>query len=191
MTYECDLKRLFLPPIECLPIGEQLTHYRQRDLVPSHLHRIGTRLFGGCSFNSRRRVIDASHYSPRNGINHQALLNASFDGKTNELHNRAGSKLTKSLSEPSIKLSDSESEYRKWLADRKVLRNDLDNLGATEKWLTSKERTPLETSLLTRLKDQKHLARMKPKVESFEVNKIKTIRVLSVCLCVFLIYLKL
>ncbi len=177
MTYDYNLKKLFLPPIESLPIEEQLTHYRQRNLVPSHLHRIGTHLFGGSSFNVRRRVIDASHFSPHNGINHLALLNASFDGKIRETRTRTGFKLTKSLSEPSVKLSDSESDYRKWIADRKVLRSDLDSLGATEKWLTSKERTPLETSLLTRLRDEKCLASAKPKVESYEVSENQQVNV--------------
>ncbi len=173
MTGDYSLNKLFLPPIESLPIEKQLTRYRQRDLVPSHLHRIGTRLFRGSSFNTRRRVIDASHFSPPNRINHQALLNASFDGRIREPHDKTSSKLTKSLSEPSVTLSDPESEYRKWLAERKVLRNDLDSLGATEKWLTSKECTPLEASLLTQLRDQKRLASAKLiSKESLEVCTI-------------------
>lgn len=174
MTYEYNLRRLFLPPIESLPIEDQLTRYRQRDLVPSHLHRIGTHLFGGCSFNARRRVVDASHYSPQSDVIHHTLLNTSFNGRTHERYDRTYGRLVKSLSEPSVKLSESESKYRKWIADRKVLRHDLDSLGPTERWLTSKERTPLETSLLTRLRNEskkKDRANTKPEVEISEVRK--------------------
>ena len=174
MTYEYNLRRLFLPPIESLPIEDQLTRYRQRDLVPSHLHRIGTHLFGGCSFNARHRVVDASHYSPQSDVIHHTLLNTSFNGRTHERYDRTYGRLVKSLSEPSVKLSESESKYRKWIADRKVLRHDLDSLGPTERWLTSKERTPLETSLLTRLRNEskkKDRANTKPEVEISEVRK--------------------
>ena len=172
MTYEYNLRRLFLPPIESLPIEDQLTRYSQRDLVPSHLHRIGTHLFGGCSFNARCRVIDASHYSPQSGVIHHTSLNTSLDGRTHERYDRTDSRFVKSLSEPSVKLSGSESKYRQWIADRKMLRHDLDSLGATERWLISKERTPLETSLLTRLRNdskKKDRANTKLEVEISEV----------------------
>ena len=156
MTYEYNLRRLFLPPIESLPIGEQLTHYRQRDLAPSHLFRLGTNLFGRSSLAVRRRVFEAEQFPPRTGVNHQALLNKSLDGKTvPERRDPGKGQLVKSLSEPSVtSLSDSEAEYKKWLADRKALRSTLDSLGANEKWLLSKERTPLESSLLTKMRSK-------------------------------------
>ena len=152
MTYEYNLRRLFLPPIESLPIGEQLTHYRQRDLVPSHLYRLGTSLFGRSSLATRRRVFDAEHFPQHNGVNHYELLNKSLDGRAVPERDSSKSKLAKSLSEPSVKLSDAETEYKKWISDRKMLRTTLDSLGANEKWLLSKERTPLESTLLAKLR---------------------------------------
>ena len=152
MTYEYSLRRLFLPPIESLPIGEQLTHYRQRDLVPSHLYRLGTSLFGRSSLTTRRRVFNAEHFPQHNGVNHYEQLNKSLDGRIVPERESGKGKLAKSLSEPSVKLSDAETDYKKWLSDRKMLRTTLDNLGANEKWLLSKERTPLESALLTKLR---------------------------------------
>lgn len=185
MTYEHNLRRLFLPPIESLPIEEQLTRYKQRDFIPSHLYRIGTHLFGGSAFNVRRRVIDAGQFSPPSGVGHHVYLNASLDGKTYEQSDKAGDN-DKIVSEPSVKLSDTESEYKKWLADRKIIRRDLDGLGANEKWLTSKERTPLEAALLTKLRNEsknKDTMKMNLDIKISEVSRTTTDKLRS---CVYM-----
>ena len=56
MDYECDLRRLFRPPIDHLSSTEQLCRFRQRDMVPSHLYRLGLRLFTEKDKVCRRRV---------------------------------------------------------------------------------------------------------------------------------------
>ena len=175
MSYECDLRRLFKPPIDHLPLSEQLTYYRQRDLVPSHLYRVGTRLFGSSGIGARHRVTDTSFHSPSKGVCHEILLQRSLDGKEASLpshygmhtgsagikgHQQQFRAIRKSRSEPSVshlgfENSDfSEPQYRKWLSDRRTLREGLDSLGANEKWLCSKERTPLESSLLRKIRNK-------------------------------------
>lgn len=172
MTYECDLRRLFQPPIDHLPLTEQLTYYRQRDLIPSHLYRVGTRLFGSSIAGARHRVIDASLQSPHKGVCHETLLQRSLDGKEASLalhHSIRTSSASikcnpgaigRSHSVPSVSHLGSENsdfselQYRKWLLERRTLRENLDSLGANEKWLCSKERTPLESSLLMKIRNK-------------------------------------
>ena len=49
----------------------------------------------------------------------------------------------------------SEQEYKNWLSARQHMRSDLEALGANERWLCSKERTPLESSLLAQLRQRR------------------------------------
>ena len=47
-----------------------LRRYRQRDLVPSHLLRLGMRLFSNQRQPVRRRIIDAQFYGPPERLPH-------------------------------------------------------------------------------------------------------------------------
>ena len=49
----------------------------------------------------------------------------------------------------------SDQEYKSWLSARQCMRSDLEALGANERWLCSKERTPLESSLLAQLRQRR------------------------------------
>lgn len=161
MSYDYNLQRFFKPPIDHLPVSEQLPYYRQRNLTHSHLYRFGQREIPTDVSFPRRRVIDASLYSPRHRVGHHALLQRSLDGQPQKGLTDNASKCQDYLySEPSVldvsaNSSDlSETQYRKWTVDRRELRKSLDSVGANEKWLCSKERTPLENSILARLRNK-------------------------------------
>jgi len=181
MSYEYNLRKLFLPPIESLPEKEQLSRLKHRDLEPSHLYRLGTGLFGGTAFTTRTRVIDAEHFSTYSsgGVKHQTLIDTAFGCKDKTQHTNKTGRIVKSHSEPIV--SGPEEEYRKWLTGRKSLRSDLDSLGASEKWLLSKERTKLEASVLNRLRESK---KQKTEGVTQEVEESEA----STCTCVFLSY---
>lgn len=188
-SYECNLRRLFRPPLDHLPASEQLARYRQRDLVPSHLYRLGTKLLG--SHGPRRRVIDASLYAPQERTPHVQLIRRSWDGRaiastssgpesTNRTHaalettlpvgaslaqeasRGAGGKNTTGLKARDFSVED----YRRWVSERRELRASLDGLGASEAWLRSKERTPLEETLLSRLSSERRAAERKAPVSA-------------------------
>ena len=82
MAYEYNLRRLFRPQVDQLPLSEQLSIYHQRDLTYSHLYRLGTDLFGRSGIRTRRRLIDASVCSPQSLVPHRTLLQRSLDGKS-------------------------------------------------------------------------------------------------------------
>ena len=188
-SYECDLRRLFRSPLDHLPASEQLARYRQRDLVPSHLYRLGTKLLG--SHHPRRRVIDASLYTPQERTPHAQLIRRSWDGRTvastssgpestNQTHlartntlpvsaslaqeapRDAGGRNTMGLKARDFSMED----YRRWISERRELRASLDGLGASEAWLSSKERTPLEETLLSRLSSERRAAERKAPVST-------------------------
>ena len=162
--YEYDLRRLFRPPIDHLPPVEQLQHYRQRDLLPSHLHRMGTGIFGNSPL--RQRVIDASLYSPPLRTPHIDVIRRSLDGRS-PVTSRQPRNESSTIKEPSgyihRSLSDpagisalgfTEADYKQWLARRREMRSSLEGLGANKQWLCSKERTPLENTLLSQLRSR-------------------------------------
>lgn len=205
MAYEYDLRALFRPQIDHLPLSEQLLHYHQRDLSASHLYRLGTGLFGGSGIKNRRRLIDASLYSPPSLLPHTVLLNRSLDGrppgppterKSSDLDcssadykikKRYGSLpiLTKSGRLDVESGSDTltgvsaedftKSQYQKWMEMRRRMRGSLEGLGTHKCWLLSKERTPMENTLLSDLiskggkVDDQVLKIKEPKVNLFVV----------------------
>ena len=133
-------------------------HYKQRDLTQSHLCRLGARLFGSVSI--RRRIIDSDKFLPPIKTPHATLLERNLDGmdlnKPEELDCTAKIPLAKPVESPTRAAEEgfSLTDYRDWLASRQELRLDLDGLGVTEKWLRSKECTPLENSLLAQFRER-------------------------------------
>lgn len=158
--YEYSLRRLFRQPIDHLPPSDQLQFYHQRNLVPSHLYRLGTGILGGSP--PRRRVIDASLYAPPGGTPHAQLIWRSLDGRVKPVGRSPTTKegLTsgacvrpRSLTDPAMAAHQfTEEEYRGWVGQRQRLRADLEAMGASQRWLLSKERTPLETFLLSHMR---------------------------------------
>ena len=117
-------------------------------------------------------MIDASLSTPHERTPHAHLLNRSWDGRI-----RAASSPSANASNVSTqgypheaspaadldlaekKAEDmSEDDYRQWISRRRGLRSRLDTLGASEAWLCSKERTPLEVALLSRLRSERRAA---------------------------------
>ena len=138
---------------------DQLRRYRQRDLIPSHLYRLGTKLFG--SEPLRRRVIEASHYVPRELVPHAINLSRTWDGQP-VARDEKPPVLQRRLSEQRLhNVSTSEfthDQYRQWMDERRRLRDGLDAMALSERWLCSKERTPLENKLLAELRSKRKAA---------------------------------
>lgn len=141
---DLGLQRLFRPPFDHLPVEEQLSHYHQRDLMPTHVFRVGMKIFGKKP-PIRRRVIEGSYGK---SIQHS-------------LH-RDRQKITKDKDKEEKTQDDQQQEYKTWLEQRKKLREGLESIGAHEQWLTSKKCTPIEAKLLAKLKEERRL-RNKPK----------------------------
>ena len=111
-------------------------------------------------------MFDASLYSPPYKTPHSALIRRAFDGRPVPLVADSREKLDAGFSKEKALVSfhsrlDSGqavgkgiTEYRKWLSDRQHMRSNLERMGANEQWLLSKERTPLENTLLSQLKEK-------------------------------------
>lgn len=152
--WRISLRRLFRPPLDSLPISEQLEHYHKRDFLPSHLFRIGLDLFGK-NQDVRKRVIVASrpatHDSAiRPGEREQEVTRDSKSRKPIE----PAAILSSSISSDRY-TSSGGLDYRKWIAERKALRNNLEHFGDCEKWLMSKNCTEVERSVLDQFKIKK------------------------------------
>ena len=129
-----------------------------RDLLPSHVYRLGVRLFGSQPIR-RSRVIEASLFHPTPKTPHSALLRRTLDGK-DERTKRPTPLLPPEMppAQPqALAGSDvgtfTEGDYRCWLESRRSMRATLDGAGLTERWLRSKDRTELEGAVLARLVD--------------------------------------
>ena len=190
MTYEYNLRGLFRPPIDHLPPSSQLPFYRQRDLVPSHLYRLGTGIFGSEPLR-RRRVFDAALYLQPQKTPHGALLKRSFDGRPAPLVCRrldAQSKEEKALSSYDqlnegriVGESFTEAQYKQWLSNRQSMRSNLESLGANERWLLFKERTPLENTLLSQLREKGKAG--KSRAENKEEVQVRS-TLFGICACI-------
>lgn len=140
---------------------DQLQRYRQRDLTPSHLYRLGTKLFG--SEPIRHRVIEAAHYVPRRLIPHTINLRRTWDGKPlDDVRPQKPQVLQRKHSEQNlnaVKTSDfTQAQYRQWMDERTRVRDGLDAMAISERWLCSKTRTPLENKLLAELRGKRRAA---------------------------------
>ena len=173
MAYEYNLRGLFRPQLDQLPLSEQLVSYQQRDMTASHLYRVGGALFGSRGITTRRRLIDSSLYSSTDLPPHATLLNGPSNRRSTYF--RTGCKSTvQSYSDcssnttlPTLFRSEdlhvhassdlrfSKLNYLKWIADRQRLRGSVEGLDALEHWLMCKEQTPMECFLLTNLHTKK------------------------------------
>lgn len=165
--YEYNLRGLFRPQLDQLPLSEQLVLYQQRDMTASHLYRVGAALFGSRGVTTRRRLIDSSLYSSP----HATLLNGPLT--RGSPHFRTGYKSTlqqshsdcsSSTTLPTLFRSEdldgsdlrfTKLNYLKWIADRRRLRGSVEGVDALEHWLMHKEHTPMENYLLTNLHTRK------------------------------------
>jgi hypothetical protein len=141
--------------------SQELQRYRQRDLIPSHLYRLGIKLFG--SEPTRHRVIDASRYVPRELVPYAENLRRTWDGRPLETaqHVRAKKPLApqrrhSDVNLNSVETSDfTEDQYRQWIDQRKKTRDGLESMALSERWLCSKTRTPLENKLLAEMRGKR------------------------------------
>ena len=142
-------------------LADKLHGYRQRDLTPSHLYRLGTKLFG--SEPVRHRVIDAAHYVPRKLVPHVVNLRRTWDGQPlDELRRERSEKLQRRHSEQNlndVSTSDfTQEQYRQWMEERKRVRKGLEGMAVSERWLCSKTRSPLENKALAELRSRRRTA---------------------------------
>ena len=141
--------------------SEELQRYRQRSLIPSHLYRLGTKLFG--SEPTRHRVIDAARFVRRELVPHAIHLRRTWDGRPLETAQdvlaKKPSVLQRTHSEQNlnaVKTSDfTEAQYRQWMDERRRTRDGLESMAVSERWLCSKTRTPLEDKLLAELRGKR------------------------------------
>ena len=135
-----------------------LQRYRQRDLIPSHIYRLGTKLFR--SEPTRRRVIEAAHYVPRELVPHAANLRRTWDGRPlDTVHGARPQKspvLQRRHSEQNLNAVDAsdftQAQYRQWMEERRRVRDGLEAMAISERWLCSKTRSPLENKVLAELR---------------------------------------
>lgn len=147
------LRRLFQLPVDYLSMEERLQQYKQRDLIPSHLYRIGIRLFGNAPL-TRTRVFQASQFSPPNWqprVHPSRVLHSPDKEQEQEI------KLEEALKGPRKPSDFTEAEYREWVEERMRIREGLEGMGVSERWLCSKDRTPAEEHLLTQLREKNRL----------------------------------
>lgn len=141
-------------------LEHELHRYRQRDLVPSHLYRLGKKLF--TTEPVRRRVIDAARYVPadRKLVPHATNLRRTWDGRPLEsVHPESHPPLPRRHSDQNlnyVKSSDfTKREYRQWMDERKKTRDDLESMAISETWLSTKSRSLLENKLYCELREKR------------------------------------
>lgn len=140
----------------------ELHCYRQRDLTQSHLYRLGTKLFR--SEPTRQRVLEAAYYVPRELVPHTINLRRTWDGKPLDsvYHRSQRPPLQRRHSDQclnGVNTSDfTQDQYRQWMDERRSIRNGLDMMTISERWLCTKTRTPLENKLLSELRCKRKAA---------------------------------
>ncbi|XP_071960308.1 EF-hand calcium-binding domain-containing protein 12-like isoform X2 [Antedon mediterranea] len=151
------LKRLFNPDnSEYLPIEEQLQFYKQRDLSKTKNYGTVLRIWG--QPRSRRRVIIAPPMNEVSGREMMGRQSAKYlkplvrEPKNMQLVDRALSEIEKAEKHQN-ELKERTEIFHKWLGDRKQLRESLDQMGLDEKWLMTKEKTPLEQRVYNQMRD--------------------------------------
>ena len=163
------LRRLFQLPLDYLPMEERLQRYKQRDLIPSHLFRVGIRLFGNAPL-TRTRVFEASQYSPpkwQPRVHPSRVLQPPDKEQEQEI------KLDEALKSPRKPSEFTEADYREWVEERMRIREGLEDMGVNERWLCSKNRTPAEEHLLAQLREKNRLrqSRIENKDHTSEVKQ--------------------
>ena len=143
-----------------------------RDLHPSHVYRLGVGIFK--SQPIRRRVVEASLFSPPHKAPHAELMRRTLDGK-DEKTTRHSPLLPPEMppAQPqSLAGSDvrtfTEEDYHRWVESRRSMRACLEGAGLTKRWLHSKDRSELEGAVLARLLDAE---RCQPVMESAAESK--------------------
>ena len=138
---DLGLKRLYRPPIDKLPISEQVKFYNQRNLLDSKLFRIGNSIWGA---QSRTRIVNASY---DNKSNKQSTNKLPSEIEYDQPRGR-NPNIERSVACTAKKLSTHIPRYREWLRNRKDINTDVNHMNLSEQWLLSKERTELETRVL-------------------------------------------
>lgn len=162
MAYEYNLRGLFRPRLDQLPLSEQVVLYQQRDMTASHLLRVGASLFESRRTSIRKRMIDSSYYYSSSGLSpHSELFNRRLnDGYP---HSRTGWKSAvhsdsdcNNSTIPKLFITSEDLDvHDKWIADRQRLRGCIEGPDALKHWLRWKEQTPMESYLLTNLHARK------------------------------------
>lgn len=155
-----------VPSIERSPsLQEELQKYHQRDLLPSHIYRVGMKIFGKKPL-SRKRIINPSMTwkdPPATSIRNSLIKEPSLE-KSTLLGSGKGPGTDSNVM--------SVDMYREWVGRRKEMRNMLDSIGAHEQWLSSKECTPIEAALLEKLRRERiERNRIKPPPTPSEVTR--------------------
>lgn len=147
--WSISLRRLFRPPLDDMPTSEQLKYYHKRDFIPSHLFRLGLDLFGKNPQEVRKRIIEAS----RPATTHDSITRPS--DRVHEVASKPSALIPSSISSDHYQVDSPGFDYKKWVAERKKLRNNLEHFGDCEKWLMSKNCTDVESSVLEQFKMKK------------------------------------
>lgn len=162
MAYEYNLRGLFRPQLDRLPLSEQVVLYQQRDMTASHLLRIGASLFESRGMSTiRKRMIDSIYYSSAGLSPHSILFNRRLSGGyphfctgwKSAVHSDSDCN-NSTLPELFITREDLDV-HDKWIADRQRLRGSIEGPDALKHWLRWKEQTPMENYLLTNLHARK------------------------------------
>ena len=171
------LRRLFRLPLDYLPVAEQLQQYKQRDLIPSHIYRTGIKLFGNSTYK-RTRIFESSQFSPpqwRPRAHHSCTPQQTDKEQEQKL------KLEKVLQSPHKPSEFTEAEYHVWVTERMKMREDLEGMGVSERWLCSKDRTPAEQHLLSQLRKNARLRRLS-RTDTKDTTEVSTPPPLSLSL---------
>ena len=182
-----NLRGLFRPQLDELPLSEQLVLYQQRDMTTSHLYRTGTLLFGSRGATIRRRTIDSSLYSSTDISPHARLFNRSLNGGLPDflrgcksaVYSHSYSDCSNGTTLPTLVRNEdrdvlassdlySKFDYLKWIIDRQTLRRSVEGPDALKHWLMWKDQTPVENYLLTNL----HTRKVSDAMHNY-LNKIK------------------
>lgn len=173
---EYNFDRLFDPDqLDHLPIEEQLKRYKSRDLRKVKVYKCAAKIWGPPLSRTRRIVATMNcHQQSSTPAGQQSCVSGQQlllpDKESSDLVEMTDVDMSKFVSAGNLNNTSEEAsaiakttttdalmEYRKWLDERKRLRNNLDSLGLTEEWLANKpDKSPLEQRILRRLMEEKY-----------------------------------
>lgn len=143
---DLGLKQLYRTPIDKLPISEQVQFYKQRNLLDSKLFRIGNAIWGA---QSRTRIVNASYDHKKNQLSTNEIPS---EIEYDQPRGRNDPNIERSVPYTAKKLTTHIPRYKEWLKNRTIINTNINHMELNEQWLSSKNRTELETRVLKRTK---------------------------------------
>ena len=137
-----DLQRLFDPyNFDHIPVDDRLALFKQRDLPHVRHYKAAVKIFGGPRRRTRAIVAPPMETPLKHRLGvYQDVFQPPDPPQINTPLKPPVEKIKEPTAEEKLESAESEkaTRYKKWINERKKMRNDLENLGVNESFLDRK-----------------------------------------------------